>query len=78
MILGMCNWLYQWYRPEGELSADEVARIFTLILEKGYLRQDWPKDDSLSERLESIENELSSLRQQLAPEQSTDDYRQGR
>ena len=24
-ILGMCNWLYEWYRPRGRLGADELA-----------------------------------------------------
>ncbi len=24
-ILGMCNWLYEWYRPRGRLSAEELA-----------------------------------------------------
>ena len=24
-ILGMCNWLYEWYRPRGRLDADELA-----------------------------------------------------
>ncbi len=24
-ILGMCNWLYGWYRPRGAKSADEIA-----------------------------------------------------
>ncbi len=70
IILGACNWLYQWYRPEGELSTDEVARLFIMILEKGYLRQSQPEEDSLTERLERIEKELSSLRQQLVPEPS--------
>lgn len=78
IILGACNWLYQWYRPQGELSADEVARLFILILEKGYLRQDQPAEDSLAKRLERIEKELSCLRQQLVPGQSPDDYRQAR
>lgn len=27
-ILGMMNWVYQWYRPDGPLSPDEVARAF--------------------------------------------------
>ena len=25
-ILGMCNWLYEWYRPRGRLGADELAQ----------------------------------------------------
>ncbi len=65
IILGACNWLYQWYRPEGELSADEVARLFIMVLERGYLRQEDQKADSLSERLERIERELFLLRRQL-------------
>ena len=24
-IVGMCNWLYEWYRPRGTKSADEIA-----------------------------------------------------
>lgn len=27
-ILGMTNWIYHWYRPDGERSADEVAGAF--------------------------------------------------
>jgi AcrR family transcriptional regulator len=78
MILGVCNWLYQWYRPEGELSADEVARMFTLILEKGYLQQERLQEEALSGRLDRIEKELASLRQQLTLAQSADDCRQAR
>lgn len=25
-VLGMCNWLGQWYRPEGQLKPEQVAR----------------------------------------------------
>jgi AcrR family transcriptional regulator len=25
-VLGMMNWLYQWYRPDGERSPEEIAR----------------------------------------------------
>lgn len=27
-IIGMCNWLYQWYSPEGRLTPREIAEIF--------------------------------------------------
>lgn len=27
-ILGMCNWIIQWYRPDGELSAEDLATCF--------------------------------------------------
>lgn len=59
-ILGMCNWLYQWYQPEGSLSADEVARIFIRLVEHGYLHGD-PQQETLK-RLERVEAELAQLR----------------
>ncbi|HKA52525.1 MAG TPA: hypothetical protein VKJ47_02585, partial [Candidatus Binatia bacterium] len=62
-ILGMCNWLYQWYQPEGSLSVDEVARIFIALAENGYLRGD-PQQEVLS-RLKRLEAEFAELRQSL-------------
>lgn len=34
-ILGMCNWLYQWYSPEGRLSATEIGEIFARLVFEG-------------------------------------------
>ena len=34
-IVGMCNWLYQWYSPEGKLSPSEIASIFGDIVVHG-------------------------------------------
>ena len=62
-ILGMCNWLYQWYQPEGPLSVDEVARIFIVLIENGYLHGD-PQQEILK-RLERVESELAQLRRFL-------------
>jgi AcrR family transcriptional regulator len=59
-LLGMCNWLYQWYQPEGPLSADEVARIFIQLVEHGYLYTD-PQQETLN-RLERVESDLAELR----------------
>ncbi|MEW6299569.1 MAG: TetR/AcrR family transcriptional regulator [Thermodesulfobacteriota bacterium] len=59
-VLGMCNWLYQWYQPDGPLSADEVARIFVQFAEHGYLHQDAQQE--ILKRLEHIEAELAALR----------------
>ncbi|HHT46820.1 MAG TPA: TetR/AcrR family transcriptional regulator [Firmicutes bacterium] len=28
-ILGMCNWLVQWYNPEGEVSVEEIVEMYT-------------------------------------------------
>ncbi|TFE00673.1 TetR/AcrR family transcriptional regulator [Jeotgalibacillus salarius] len=34
-VLGMANWSYQWYNPEGDQSEEEVARLFTDMILKG-------------------------------------------
>jgi AcrR family transcriptional regulator len=34
-VLGACNWLYRWYRPDGPLSMDELADVFVDILFHG-------------------------------------------
>ena len=37
-LLGMINWIYQWYRPEGTLNAEQLARQFTEIFFAGAFR----------------------------------------
>ncbi|MCM3568246.1 TetR/AcrR family transcriptional regulator [Neobacillus mesonae] len=33
-LLGMCNWMYTWFSPEGEFEAAEIGKMFlTLFLE---------------------------------------------
>ncbi|MBI3740441.1 MAG: hypothetical protein HY257_01630, partial [Chloroflexi bacterium] len=34
-ILGMCNWLYQWYSPTGRLEPRQIARIFSDVVLRG-------------------------------------------
>lgn len=34
-ILGMCNWMVQWYKPEGKFEPDEIAEIYWDIAYKG-------------------------------------------
>jgi TetR/AcrR family transcriptional regulator, cholesterol catabolism regulator len=36
-LLGMCNWLSQWYRPGGQYSAEQIAGMFTAMVEQGLL-----------------------------------------
>jgi TetR/AcrR family transcriptional regulator, cholesterol catabolism regulator len=36
-ILGMCNWLAQWYRPGGRLSAREIGSQFADLMLEGLL-----------------------------------------
>lgn len=37
-ILGMCNWLYQWYSPDGRLSPKGIAVIFSELVVDGLAR----------------------------------------
>lgn len=34
-VLGMANWGYTWFQPDGPLSADEVAEVFSTIALRG-------------------------------------------
>lgn len=36
-LLGMCNWLHKWYKPQGSLSPAQIADVFVDLLERGYL-----------------------------------------
>lgn len=36
-IIGMCNWLYRWYKPDSSaFTPDEIADQFITLLEQGY------------------------------------------
>ncbi len=37
LILSAANWLYQWYNPQGVLSAEEIADRFTEIIFNGLI-----------------------------------------
>ena len=37
-LLGMINWIYQWYRPEGSLREEDLARQYTEIFFDGAFR----------------------------------------
>jgi hypothetical protein len=34
-ILGMANWSYQWFRPGGSATAEQVSRAFWTMLTEG-------------------------------------------
>ncbi len=43
-ILGMCNWLYKWYKPQKEaFSPEEIADRFLALVETGYLANRQPE-----------------------------------
>lgn len=54
-ILGMCNWLHKWYKPQGALSPDQIADVFVDLLERGYLAEGstTPRADDALARIEA-------------------------
>lgn len=38
-IMGMCNWLYQWYSATGRVSINEIAASFSDLILKGLLNK---------------------------------------
>ena len=38
-LLGMCNWIYHWYKPKGHVSPSELSEIITNIFSKGIIGQ---------------------------------------
>ncbi len=36
-IIGMCNWTYHWYKPEGSLTPKQISEYYVNLLENGYL-----------------------------------------
>ena len=41
-LLGMCNWLSQWYRPHGLYSPQQIADLFVNMVEHGLLLTSLP------------------------------------
>jgi hypothetical protein len=37
-LMGMINWIYQWYKPEGELRGPDLVRQYTEIFFAGALQ----------------------------------------
>ena len=65
-ILGACNWLYKWYRPDGRLAPDRIADAFVTLLERGYLSQP-RRRDALAPVLRTIERRLAELERLARP-----------
>lgn len=58
-LLGMCNWLHKWYRPEHGEPA-EIASVFALLFESGLMTApdrthgSWPRPTNVVEALEAV------------------------
>jgi AcrR family transcriptional regulator len=60
-LLGMANWVYQWYDPAGVWDADTIADGFLALVEPGYLSTGRARQRALGESLTRIERELARL-----------------
>jgi TetR/AcrR family transcriptional regulator, cholesterol catabolism regulator len=47
-MIGMCNWMCQWYRPGGRLRASEIGRLFADLLLDGLTAQPLPEPSTSS------------------------------
>ena len=61
-LLGMANWVYQWYDPQGAWDADTIADGFITLVESGYLVTPASRQRVLAESLARMERELAALR----------------
>jgi AcrR family transcriptional regulator len=43
-FLGMVNWIYKWYRPDGEVSAEQIAREMRRLFFGGFGAGPVPQD----------------------------------
>ena len=67
-LLGMTNWLYQWFRPAGRLRPEQIAEIFVDLLERGYLADGASGEGSaLAATLARIDERLARLERHVAP-----------
>ena len=49
-ILGMCNWIYKWYKPDQKkYTPDQIADHIIALLEGGYLKNSLPAGEKRSE-----------------------------
>ncbi|WP_067934947.1 TetR/AcrR family transcriptional regulator [Alicyclobacillus kakegawensis] len=49
-LLGACNWVYRWYRPEGALGAKEITQVFSELFLRGLLAHPSALDDGVHPR----------------------------
>jgi AcrR family transcriptional regulator len=66
-FMGMCNWVYRWYRPGGAITPDAIVDTFSRILESGCLRSetDTKKMVTPEERLQRLEADMSKIKKEL-------------
>jgi TetR/AcrR family transcriptional regulator, cholesterol catabolism regulator len=52
-LIGMCNWVYKWYKPgPGSYTPEQIADYFVSLLERGYLKGETEGMTDVPESLE--------------------------
>jgi len=71
-LIGMCNWMYLWYRPSGEWTPDTIAEDFIRLLESGYLVQkEEAGSNGLVHEVRALRREIEDLKASiLSPAQA--------
>jgi AcrR family transcriptional regulator len=66
-FMGMCNWVYRWYRPGGAITPDAIVNTFSRILESGCLRSETAMKASIKpdERLQRLEDDMVAMKNEL-------------
>lgn len=65
-LMGMCNWMYRWYRPGGEWTPDTVAEEFIRILESGYLTQRGEQPHApCAQEVQALRGEVAELKSMI-------------
>lgn len=65
-FMGMCNWVYRWYRPGGAITPTAIVDTFSRILESGCLQTPTEeKDMSEAEHLQRLEDSVEEIKQEL-------------
>ena len=66
-FMGMCNWVYRWYRPGGTITPDAIVDTFSRILEAGCLRSETDTKAIVTpdERLQRLEADMGEIKREL-------------
>lgn len=69
-VIGMCNWMFKWYRPDGKYEPHELAAMLARMALGGLLRREHPGADGaaldraalIAEMAADLQREVDTLR----------------
>ncbi len=63
-LIGMCNWVYKWYKPGPDsYTPDQIADYFVSLLERGYLKGDMEGMPDVPKSLEGGKEKTGSKKE---------------